>query len=141
MIEKELIVLNAEANNWQEAIEICGELLENNNKTTIEHTKAMIENVKTNGMYIVLDQFFAMPHARPESGVLESGVGVVVLKNPVVFGHEENDPVKVLMPICATSAESHLDVISKISELLDDENFIGNIINAKNKDEIINLLK
>ena len=141
MIEKELIVLNAEANNWQEAIEICGELLENNNKTTIEYTKAMIENVKTNGMYIVLDQFFAMPHARPESGVLESGVGVVVLKNPVVFGHEENDPVKVLMPICATSAESHLDVISKISELLDDENFIGNIINAKNKDEIINLLK
>ncbi len=49
--------------------------------------------VAKNSAHIVIAPGIALPHARPEDGVIDSTVAVVRLAEPVNFGNEDNDPV------------------------------------------------
>ena len=45
-----------------------------------------------------------MPHGRPEEGVKKTGFALVTLKKPLVFNHEDNDPVDILITMAAVDA-------------------------------------
>ena len=80
----------------------------------------MITGVKENGPYIVLTKHVALPHARPESGALESAIGIATLKTPVVFGNEANDPVKYLFCLSAKDNMEHLNARAELAVMLED---------------------
>ena len=71
--------------NWETAImEAALPLLE---QGTIEdeYIQAMIDSVKINGPYIVLDDYFALAHARPSQGVHELSMSLLKIDNSVDF--------------------------------------------------------
>ena len=47
-----------------------------------------------------------MPHGRPEEGV-KTGFALVTLKKPLIFNHEDNDPVDILITMAAVDATTH----------------------------------
>lgn len=140
LLTKEMIELKVPAANWEEAIYAGGEILEN--KGFIEHryVEAMIATVKKMGAYIVIAKGIAMPHARPEDGVKKIGISLITLENPVEFGSEENDPVSVVVFLCAIDNVTHLNALAELMEFLDDDVFRSIADQADSKEAIIDYI-
>ena len=64
------------------------------------------------GAAIVIDDGIAIPpHARPEKGALQTGFSLVTTATPISFGHDEFDPVSVVIAIAGADADSHIKMI------------------------------
>ncbi len=134
------ISLNYQANSPEDAIKAAGELLVQTNKVEERYIDAMVQAFQEIGPYIVIAPQIAIPHARPENGVLEPGVSLVRLKEPVQFGHAANDPVKLICAICGTDSDSHMGMLQSLAGVLGNKNKLAAIMNADSKEEIISIL-
>ncbi|WP_312889803.1 BglG family transcription antiterminator [Pelorhabdus rhamnosifermentans] len=135
------IRLNVEVKDWEEAIRIGGELLEGGGFVEHRYIDAMIRTVKEMGPYIVIVKGIAMPHARPEDGAKKIGMALLTLKKPVEFGNKENDPVNVVIFLCAIDNVTHLKALAELMQLLDDEAFKQLADRAVNKQEILRYIQ
>jgi mannitol operon transcriptional antiterminator len=135
------IRLNVEVKDWEEAICVGGKLLEDGGFVEHRYIDAMVRTVKEMGPYIVIVKGIAMPHARPEDGAKKIGMALLTLKNSVEFGNKENDPVNVVIFLCAIDNVTHLKALAELMQLLDDEAFKQLADRAENKREIINYIQ
>ncbi|WP_196593221.1 PTS sugar transporter subunit IIA [Pectinatus sottacetonis] len=144
MIEKlfnsTTVAVNVKAKNWEEAVRYGGEMFVKAGNTGRAYIEAMIENIRKMGQYIVIAPGLAMPHARPEFGVKKIGLGLVHLKEPVAFGNKEYDPVDILVFLCATDKNTHINVLSELMELIEDEFFLKQVRGGMEKNAIINYI-
>lgn len=141
LLTKDTIRLNVEAANWEDAIRKGGKILEDDGSIEHRYTEGMVDSMKEIGPYIVIAPGIAMPHARPECGVKKLGMSLMTLKKPVEFGNKENDPVTIIVCICAVDHNSHLKAMSELVTLLADEEKVNKIKTAKNVDDILSLLQ
>lgn len=132
LLTKSMIATNVSVNNWVEAIEFGGAILEK--KGVIEHRyiEAMIEGVNKFGPYIVIAPGIALAHANPKSGVKEIGISLITLDKGINFGHDENDPVRIVISLAAVDHETHIKSLSSLARLLNDENFVEMVLNSNN---------
>ncbi len=140
LLTEDTIKLNVDADNWEEAVKIGGELLEKSGAIEHRYIDAMINAVKEIGPYIVIAPGIAMPHAKPESGVKKIGMSLITLKNPVNFGNKENDPVKIVVCLCAIDHSTHLKALAELVEFLGDEESVNKIKLADDSKTVCNLL-
>lgn len=140
VLDTDLIETNFPAASREEAVRKSGELLVRKHLASPSYVDAMLENVEVNGTYIVIAPGIAMPHARPEKGALDIGLSIVTLKEPVVFGHPTNDPVKIVIGLCAIDHQSHLKALSELVEILSDESKTKKIIAATQAEDIMNVI-
>lgn len=138
---KKLIQLNIEAKDWKDAIQKSAKVMQEEGKITENYIEAMIANTEKNGPYIVITHHVALPHARPEDGVLETAIGITTLKEPVIFGHELHDPVKYVFCLSTVDNNSHLRALAELVELLSDDNFYELLEQSKKAEEIINYIE
>lgn len=138
--KKNNIKANIKAKSPEEAIRTVGKMMETNGLVSASYTDAMVESFNEHGPYIVIAPGLAMPHARPEAGVLEMGACVAALKDPVIFGHADNDPVKLVIGLCAKDSESHIGLLQELMEVLADDEKRQDLINSNDEEVIYNLL-
>lgn len=139
IFDKRFIAVVEAPSSWEEAVSMSGELLMKEGKIEQSYIDAMIHNIKTLGPYIIIAPLVAMPHARPEDGVKERAISVVVLEKPVSFGEDKD--AKLIICLAATDSESHLKLIQTITSWLQDEELLEKIMNAPSTDELHTLLK
>lgn len=125
---------------WQEAVKTTTKYLEQKGYVTANYADAIIHSTQENGPYYVLCPGIAMPHARPESGVLKTGLAIHIFTDPVDFGSELG-PANVLLTLAAVDPDSHIHVIQSLSEILVDEENITQLAAATSKEEILNIIK
>lgn len=94
-----------------------------------------------NGPYIVITEHVALPHARPSAGAKELAISIATLETPINFGNKENDPVKYIFGLSALDNSTHLNAMSELVALLEDENFYHVLDHAKNGEEIIKYIE
>lgn len=94
LAENNSILLQAEASTWQEAVKLGVDLLVKADVVEPHYYQAILDGVAQFGPYFVIAPGLAMPHGRPEEGVKKTGFALVTLKKPLVFNHEDNDPVR-----------------------------------------------
>lgn len=135
-LSESLVALDVEATSPQESIRIAGELLVKEDAVGESYVEAMIQSYEKNGPYFVLAPKIALPHARPEDGVKEASVSFVRLKNSVKFGSEMNDPVKFVFALGASSSDGHIQILQKLTMLLNDQNNLKKFDEAKSYEEI-----
>ncbi|MPQ44910.1 PTS sugar transporter subunit IIA [Clostridium tarantellae] len=140
-LDEDVIELDVNVENWEEAVKKAGELLVKKGLVQKEYVQAMINTVKEMGAYIVISEGIAMPHGRPEDGVNAVGVSLITLKTPVEFGNKEYDPVKVVICLCAKNHESHIELLKNLMVVLEDDEFVKKIDLCKSKKDIIDLLE
>ncbi|WP_413530110.1 PTS ascorbate transporter subunit IIA [Rahnella inusitata] len=122
LAQNDSICLNVEAETWQEAVKIGVDMLVKADVVEPRYYQAILDGVKRFGPYFVIAPGLAMPHGRPEEGVLKTGFALVTLKKPLVFNHEDNDPVDILITLAAVDANAHQEVgIMQVVNLFDDE--------------------
>jgi mannitol/fructose-specific phosphotransferase system IIA component (Ntr-type) len=130
------IRVGAIALDREHAIEMAGELLVASGRSTPEYTESMLEAVAENGPYIVIAPGIALAHGRPSEAVLEIGLSLVTLAEPVIFGNEANDPVRLVIGLCAVDHSSHIDIMAELATFLGDADSVNNLLNAVHNDQI-----
>jgi PTS system ascorbate-specific IIA component len=130
------IRVGAIALDREHAIEMAGELLVASGRSTPEYTESMLDAVAENGPYIVIAPGIALAHGRPSEAVLEIGLSLVTLAEPVVFGNEANDPVRLVIGLCATDHSSHIDIMAELATFLGDLVSVNTVLNAVDSDHI-----
>lgn len=133
------IRVGAVALDREHAIEMAGELLVASGRSTPEYTESMLEAVSENGPYIVIAPGIALAHGRPSEAVLEIGLSLVTLAEPVVFGNVANDPVRLVLGLCATDHSSHIDIMAELAGFLGDAASVNSVLNAVDSDHIRSL--
>ncbi len=83
----------------------------------------------------------AIPHGKCDA-VKQPGLAAMVIKNGVDFDALDGDPVTLLFLIAAPNTKDnvHLDVLSKLSVLMMDENFSDSLRNAKSVEEFLSII-
>lgn len=140
LLDESLVRLNVEASDWEDAVRKAAQPLVDNKKVTPAYVDDIVRGVNELGPYIVITEHVALPHARPESGALESAVGIVTLKEPVEFGSADNDPVKFLFPLSAKDNDSHLGALQSLVELLSDPDFFTQLEKATTPQEVVDIV-
>lgn len=139
LLEENVQILEG-AENWQEAIRKSVMPLEKGNFVTADYKEAIIANVEELGPYICIAPHVAMPHARPEQGALLTQIAVTLFRNEVTFTRADAT-ANLFISLAAADADSHLQVLVKISELLQDEDTAAKILNAADANELYGYFK
>ncbi len=136
------ILLQQQAQNWQEAVKLGCTLLEEKGYIEPRYYEAILEQTEKLGPFYLLAPGLAMPHARPEDGVKKSGFAIVTLKDPVMFGDIDNDPIDILITLAAENTDFHNRVgIVQIVTLLDNEEAVERLKAATKIEDIKAIFK
>ena len=134
------ILTRAQASDWRDAIRLAGDALVATGVTDDEYTAAMIAAVEDLGPYIVIAPGFALAHARPSAAVHRTGISWVALAEPVEFGAGANDPVRLVVGLAALDHTSHVEIMSALAGVLDDDRSLDAAIAAETPDRVRELL-
>jgi len=141
LAENKSIRLQAEAETWQDAVKIGVDLLVAADVVEPRYYQAILDAVEQHGPYFVLAPGLAMPHGRPEEGGKKTGFALVTLKTPLVFNHEDNDPVDILITMAAVDANTHQEVgIMQIVNLFEDEANFDRLRACRTAQQVLDLI-
>ncbi|OAS84740.1 MULTISPECIES: PTS sugar transporter subunit IIA [Metabacillus] len=131
------IVLNKNLENKTEAIKATGQILVDNGYVKQEYIEQMLKREELSSTY--MGNFIAIPHGTEEAkeAVIESGLSVIQAPEGVDFGG--GNIVKILIGIAGKGNE-HLDILSKIAIVCSEEENVEKLVQAKSKEEILQLL-
>lgn len=119
LIENNSIKLHQSASNWEEAIKIGTDLLVAAGTIEPRYYDNIVSKIKEMGPYIILAPGLAMPHARPEEGVIKTSFALVTLETPIYFDGED-EPVDVLLTLAGSDSDQHMQGLMEITQVLDD---------------------
>ncbi|MFW0768029.1 PTS ascorbate transporter subunit IIA [Trabulsiella odontotermitis] len=141
LAENHSIRLQAEADSWQAAVKIGVDLLVDAEVVEPRYYQAILDGVERFGPYFVIAPGLAMPHGRPEEGVKKNGFALVTLKTPMVFNHEDNDPVDILITLAAVDARSHQEEgIMQIVNLFEDDANFDRLRACRSEQDVLDLI-
>ena len=136
LLSEDNVSFHYPAETWDDVIRHGGQLMVDAGFTEPTYTEAMIDVVRDMGPYIVLAPGLAMPHARPEMGAKQVGTALVTLEKPIDFGSPENDPVSVAVFLCAPNKEEHIQLLTDIATLFEDEEFLDAAVNFESIEDV-----
>lgn len=131
------VQISENAENWKKAIEMVIEPLQKDGIVEERYLQAIYDNVAENGDYFIIMPGFAMPHTRTENGALKSGLSFLKLKKPVVFSSGQE--VTYLMGIASENADSHVDTLAELVDLLMDEENMEKLEKAESAEELMEI--
>ncbi|WP_017470874.1 PTS sugar transporter subunit IIA [Amphibacillus jilinensis] len=103
---------------WEAAIEFASKPLLEAGYIENVYVKNMIASVNQNGPYIVLMDYFALPHAKAGEGVNQLAMSLLKVNQPVDL---KGNPVNIFIVLAAIDADSHMQSLREISRILADE--------------------
>lgn len=133
------VFLGLSATNKEDAIRFAGERLVMGGYVQPEYVEAMLEREKLTPTY--LGESIAVPHGTIEAKdrVLRTGVVFCQYPQGVRFGEEEEDIARLVIGIAARNNE-HIQVITSLTNALDDDSVIEKLATTNSVDEVLALL-
>lgn len=141
LLAVESIDLNGKVNGKNEALDAMVALMAKSGKINdVEKYRKGVyarEEEGTTG----IGEGIAIPHCKSDA-VSKPGLAVMVIKDGVDFDALDGGKVSLIFLIAAPDTEDnvHLDVLSKLSVLLMDENFTSGLRNAKTVEEFLSVI-
>ena len=141
LLDKNSISLNAAPADKKETLDLAVELMAKSGKLSdVEKYREQVyarEEESTTG----IGEGIAIPHGKCDA-VKAPGLAAMVIKNGVEYESLDGEPVTLLFMIAAPNTKDnvHLDVLSKLSVMLMDENFTTSLRNAKSVEEFLQII-
>ena len=141
LLDARSISLQAAPGNKEEALNQAVELMTQrgniSDKAAYRRQVGEREKESTTG----IGEGIAIPHGKC-AAVSAPGLAAMVIPGGVDFDSLDGEPVTLLFLIAAPDTEDniHLDVLSKLSVLLMDENFTSGLRNAKTVEEFLSVI-
>lgn len=134
------ITVSDSIESWEEALRVGAKPLIDNKNIEERYVQAIIDNVYKYGPYIVLTEGAAMPHSRPEDGVLKMGMSFLKVKNGVDF-YQTDEKVYLFFILASESNDRHQEALSELANFLENDEKLHKMIKDDlTEDEILALL-
>ncbi len=140
LLTAEVVQIVEQAKDWRDAIAISCQPLIDNGSIEPRYVEAIYRSHEAIGPYYVVGPGIAMPHARPEEGANKLSLALTVIPSGVNFDADENDPVKLLIVLAATDSTSHIEIISQLAQLFDNEQDTQALLQATTVPEILSVI-
>ncbi|PIJ48283.1 PTS mannitol transporter subunit IICBA [Erwinia sp. OLTSP20] len=133
------VFLGLSASDKEQAIRFAGEQLVKGGYVQPEYIDAMLDREKLTPTY--LGESIAVPHGTIEAKDRVLKTGVVFCQYPagVRFGEGEDDIARLVIGIAARNNE-HIQVITSLTNALDDESVIEKLANTHSIDDVVDIL-
>ena len=141
LLDKRSISLDAAPADKKATLDMAVELMAKSGKLMdVEQYRAQVyarEEESTTG----IGEGIAIPHGKCDA-VKTPGLAAMVIKNGVDYDSLDGEPVTLIFLIAAPNTKDnvHLDVLSKLSVMLMDENFTTSLRNAKSVEEFLQII-
>ena len=133
------VFLGLSASNKEQAIRFAGEQLVKGGYVQPEYVEAMLAREQLTPTY--LGESIAVPHGTVEAKdrVLKTGVVFCQYPQGVLFGEDADDVARLVIGIAARNNE-HIQVITSLTNALDDESVIEKLAHTNSVQEVLDLL-
>lgn len=141
LLDRRSVSLTAAPGSKSEALDMAVDLMVRSEKISDRDAyRAQVylrEEESTTG----IGEGIAIPHGKCDA-VKKPGLAALVIKDGVEFESLDDEPVTLLFLIAAPNTEDnvHLDVLSKLSVMLMDEDFTAALRNAQSVDEFMDII-
>lgn len=137
---KEHTMLQVHYESEEEIILKLGELMYKTGHVTKDYGKAMFETSKKLSKGIIVAKGVALPHARSNGMVKKTAMAFMTLKTPVYFCNNTEE-VRFVIALAATNENDHLNALSELLDLLEDEISMNKIMSLNDYDEFMEILR
>ena len=141
LLNPQAVCLNAEPKNKEEAINILVDMLSRTDCICdAKRFKNAVFERESKGS-TGLGEGVAIPHAK-SAGVVKPGLAAMVSKEGVDFDSLDGKKAFLFFLIASPhqASDAHIDVLARLSSLLIDDNFRKSLIEAKSKEEFLDLI-
>lgn len=126
------IQLNLATNSWEEAFYVAATPLIEAEIVSRRYIDKIIQTTYEEGPYMVISDHVALPHARPEDGAKEVGLGITVLKEPIkILG---KTPMKYIFTLAAVDSKKHLTALAELVALIGRPDFFNMLDSVSSKE-------
>lgn len=141
LLAVESIELNGAAAGKKEALDVMVDLMVKSGKINDEETYRQGVYAREEESTTGIGEGIAIPHCKSDA-VSRPGLAAMVVKNGVDFDSLDGEKVDLIFLIAAPNTKDnvHLDVLSKLSVLLMDEDFTKGLRNATSVDEFLKVI-
>ena len=141
LLKKDAIDLNVKASSKREVIEKAVKLMEHNDniKDKQKYLELVIKREEEGSTGV--GEEIAIPHGKGDV-ISKPGLAAMVIPDGVDFNSLDGKPVKLLFLIAAPNSKDnlYLEVLSRLSALLMNEKFKKDLLNAKTKEEFLEII-
>ena len=141
LLTEQTVKITNQNTEWEKAVKEAGYMLLETDTVEKSYIDAMVQAIKEHGPYIVIAPGIALVHARPEDGVKEVCMSLLVCPEGVPFGNAEKDPVYLVFAFGAIDNNQHLRALSQMMTLLNDEPAIKQLKSASTVKEALSVLR
>ncbi|WP_455714710.1 PTS sugar transporter subunit IIA [Anaerosporobacter sp.] len=135
LLKKENVRIMDKAKDWKDAIRISVQPLEEQGYVEARYKEEIIAKVEELGPYIILAPSIALPHARPDQGVIKSQVAITLFREDVSFDKEDTT-AKLFITLAAADSNSHIDTLMAISNVLQNEENCEKLLQAEDVESL-----
>lgn len=141
LLDRRSIALDAAPKNKQEALDQAVALMAESGKIRDEKAYRKQVYAREEESTTGIGEGIAIPHGKCDA-VEKPGLAAMVVKDGVDFDALDGEPVTLIFLIAAPDTEDniHLDVLSKLSVLMMDEDFSNALRNARSKEEFLEII-
>ena len=141
LLDKRSISLNGAPKSKEEALDQVVALMAESGKINDEEAYRKQVYAREEESTTGIGEGIAIPHGKCDA-VDRPGLAAMVVKDGVDFDALDGEPVTLIFLIAAPNTEDnvHLDVLSKLSVLMMDEEFSDSLRNAKSPDEFLEII-
>lgn len=118
-----------------EGIELGAKLLLDNGCTESSYSAALLRNFEEYGSKFMVSPFIILPHARPEQGVLKSGISIILLQQSFYY-RECYEPIRLIVILAAQDSKTHLRFLKTLSEIFMNEQKLKRILSSHTKEQL-----
>ncbi|SFR69542.1 PTS fructose transporter subunit IIABC [Anaeromicropila populeti] len=141
LLDKRSIELNGRVSTKKEALDKVIDLMAASGKLKDKEAYRKKVYAREEEGTTGIGEGIAIPHGKGDA-VLKPGLAAMVIKNGVDFESLDGEPVHIIFLIAAPNTKDnvHLDVLSKLSVLMMNDDFTRKLRNAKSVDEFLKII-
>lgn len=138
LITDETYLEDVVCSTWDELVDIGGGLLVKQGTVEPRFLQSIKDTIAEFGGYMVLVDDIAFLHGRPEAGVKETSMSLVLLRDPVYL---DSKRIKAAFTFAAVDKSGHLALMRELGGYLQDDDFLELLRNGGTKAEIMDKIE
>ena len=140
IIEKKRYSFHQGFDNWEDAVKAACTPLVLQKAIEEGYSDLIIQSIKKHGPYIVIAPKIDIPHVQEGKAVNETSICFMKTNTPVSFGDSEEYDAQLFFVLASVDNEVHLKNLTKMVELISDEEVVDKLLNAKSVEDLKKLI-
>lgn len=125
------IKISSESVDRNQAIAKTTDLLVKDGIVDSNYANEIVNQFEKFGPYMVISPHIALIHASTQHVIKDAGFSIIYFDKGILFNHERNDPVYLVIALATKNAKNHLRALGQLSELISNKEKIEKVLNGE----------